>query len=242
MHLWGGDLPGQHGGVKNVPAIAMQQDKERPSQLQDLGEGNMKSRMIDLYAGLGGASEAFLVNDWDVLRVDNNELLKEVPNMMMGDLTKDALEGLNAYWFQPDLIWASPPCLDFSRGYNAPAPTAQRKGQDFEPDMEPLKSAIKIIKEMKPRYWVIENVAGASKIISKELGVNAPRQIIGPYFLWGCFPHISMPRIWKRKEGKTQDWNIGDPLRANKRALVDFEVSYRLLRAVEDQYQLTEWM
>jgi len=27
MHLWGRVLPGQHGGIEDVPAIAMQQDK-----------------------------------------------------------------------------------------------------------------------------------------------------------------------------------------------------------------------
>lgn len=239
MHLWGRVLPGQHGGVEDVPATPMQQDKERFAQLQDMGEGNMK--IIDLFSGLGGASEAFLQAGWEVLRIDNNELLKEVPNTMMADLTTTNW-AINAHWYQPDLIWASPPCLEFSRGYNAPAPTAEREGQDFEPDMEPLRSAVRWIKLLKPKYWVIENVAGASRIFSKELGVNAPRQIIGPYFLWGCFPHISMPRSWNRKEGKTQDWNIGDPLRANKRALVDFEVSRQLLRSCLEQTQLTEWI
>jgi len=214
-----------------------------------MGEGNMK--MIDLFSGLGGASEAFLQAGWDVMRVENNPLLchqnseNYVPETWEFDLKdeRDILELIHMpYWDEADLIWASPPCLEFSRGYNAPAPTAEREGQDFEPDMEPLRSAIRIIKEKSPKYWVIENVAGASRIFSKELGVNAPRQIIGPYFLWGCFPHISMPRSWNRKEGKTQDWNIGDPLRANKRALVDFEVSRQLLRSCLEQTQLTEWI
>ena len=199
------------------------------------------SRMLDLYSGLGGASEAFLQAGWDVLRIDNNKLLKDVPNTIMADLTDNDL-ALNAHWYQPDVIWASPPCLDFSQGYNAPAPTAKRNGEDFEPDMEPLRSAIRLIKLLKPKYWIIENVAGASKIFSKELGVNAPTQIIGPYFLWGCFPHISMPKSWQRKKGKTQEWNIGDPLRANKRALVDLEVSRQLLRSCLEQTQLTEWV
>lgn len=197
-------------------------------------------RIVDLYSGLGGASQAFVDNDWEVLRIDNNELLKDVPHTIMGDLT--AFDwAINAHWYNCDLVWASPPCLDFSQGYNAPGPTAKRDGLDFEPDLAPLMAAVRWINILKPRYWVIENVAGASKIFSKELGVNCPRQIIGPYFLWGVFPYISMPRSWEKKEGKSQEWNIGDPLRANKRALVDLEVSYQLLRTVEDQYQLTRW-
>ncbi len=197
-------------------------------------------RMIDLFSGLGGASEAFVQAGWDVLRIDNNELLKDVPKTIMQDLTGSDFY-LNAHWLNADLVWASPPCLDFSRGYNAPAPTAQRNGEEFHPDMEPLEAAIRIIKNLKPKYWVVENVAGASRIFSKRFGVNAPNQIIGPYFLWGNFPYISMPRSWKRKTGKTQAWNIGDPLRANKRAVIDYEVSKQLMRAISSQCQLTEW-
>ena len=51
-----------------------------------------------------------------------------------------------------------------------------------------------------------------------------------------------MPRSWERKIGKTQEWNINDPLRANKRAIIDYEVSNRLLKAITEQRQLTEWI
>ncbi len=198
-------------------------------------------RMVDLFSGLGGASQAFVDSDWEVLRVDNNELLKDVPHTMMADLTEIDF-AFNAHWFQPDLVWASPPCLDFSGGFNAPAPTAKRNGEHFEPDMKPLEASIRLIKHFKPRYWVIENVAGASKTFSKHMGVNAPRQIIGPYFLWGIFPHISMPRSWEGVTGKKSSGSSLDPLRANKRAIVDYEVSKQLMRAISEQTQLTEWV
>lgn len=208
--------------------------------LLPLPQGEISLRMLDLFSGLGGASEAMLQAGWDVLRIDNNELLNQVPNTIMADICYDSqLDDYPSSYF--DLIWSSPPCLDFSRGFNAPAPTALREGRDFQPDMEPLRASIRIIKEWKPRYWVIENVSGASKIFSKELGVNSPRQIIGPYFLWGNFPYL--PELELRNEkGKTQYWNIGDPLRANKRALIPFELSEALRLAIEEQRQLTEWI
>ena len=34
-------------------------------------------KMVDLFSGLGGASEAFLKNDWEVERYDNNPLFWE---------------------------------------------------------------------------------------------------------------------------------------------------------------------
>ena len=37
-------------------------------------------KMLDLFSGLGGASEAMLANGWEVLRIENNPELALVPN------------------------------------------------------------------------------------------------------------------------------------------------------------------
>ena len=68
MHLWGRVLPGQHGRVEDVPAIAMQQDQQRIAQFQDLGERNMRKgleivkgvRSNPKYLGRGDCYEANL--------------------------------------------------------------------------------------------------------------------------------------------------------------------------------------
>jgi hypothetical protein len=39
-----------------------------------------KNEVLDLFSGLGGASEAFLSSGHDVVRIENNPLLSEVPN------------------------------------------------------------------------------------------------------------------------------------------------------------------
>ena len=46
----------------------------------------MTSKMLDLCAGFGGQSEAFLRGGWQVLRIDNNPLLSEVEEMVIMDL------------------------------------------------------------------------------------------------------------------------------------------------------------
>ena len=46
-------------------------------------------RVLDLYSGLGGFSEAFYQDPtWEVIRIDNNPLLADVPNTIIADLTK----------------------------------------------------------------------------------------------------------------------------------------------------------
>ena len=46
----------------------------------------MKKMMLDLCAGFGGQSEAFLQSGWDVLRIDNNPLLEAVERMVIADV------------------------------------------------------------------------------------------------------------------------------------------------------------
>ena len=67
--------------------------------------------MIDFFSGLGGASEAFIHDlGWQVLRYDNNPLLRDVPLTLMADLLHDEIRIRH----QIDVFWASPECREFS--------------------------------------------------------------------------------------------------------------------------------
>lgn len=187
--------------------------------------------MIDLFSGLGGASESFVMDvGYAVLRYDNNPLLMNVPNTTICDLTNYEIKIRH----KVDLVWASPPCYDFSRAYNAPAPTAQRNGVEFEPDLNLLKKSIELIEELKPTHWVIENVVGSIKHFEPFLG--QPRQIIGPFVLWGNFPLIDVPRGFKHtKKEIDKRWS---PIRSNVRAKIPLEISAGLKTAIESQTKL----
>ena len=196
-------------------------------------------RMLDLYSGLGGASEAFLSAGWDVTRLENNPLLSGVPNTEMCDV-RNLVENPVDWGGPIDLVWASPPCLEFSTAYMAPGPKAIREGRDFEPDLTLLRVAKQIIDTLNPRWWVIENVSGASKIFSQELGMP-PRQIVGPFFLWGMFPRLMMPPNWSHSKADGQLWS-DDPLRANKRGKIPLGVSEKLLQAISEQRSLEDYI
>jgi len=182
--------------------------------------------MLDLYSGLGGASEAFVEAGWRVIRVENNPALSHVPHTKIADASW-AYGLLSEERF--DLVWASCPCTEFSQGFNAPAPTAKREGREFSPDLGDVMKAWHIIKWLKPRYWCIENVVGSIKHLQPILG--EPSQIIGPFVLWHNLPQIVVPRDFKHNKADGQAWS-SDPLRANKRAKIPIEISRAALDAM----------
>ena len=190
--------------------------------------------MIDLFSGLGGASQAFMDSpEWAVLRYDNNPDFSNIAATTICDLKEYQIICRHDI----DLIWASPPCLTFSTAYNAPKSIAQRAGVDYSPDLSLVKRAVEIIDELEPRYFVIENVAGASKDLEPLLG--KPRQIIGPFLMWGTFPLVDEPRFWEHKK-KDHD-KRHEELRSNLRAKIPIEISQALKDCIESQTNIMDY-
>ena len=206
----------------------------------------MKKHMLDLFSGFGGASEAFYQDEnWSVLRIENNPLLSGVPRTVIDDVKNLQPQNYGNMWYNVDrkkidVIWASPPCKDFSNGYNSPKSVHSREHglESYEPDMSLLTAALDIIEIVKPKYWIIENVVGSIRYFREFLG--EPRQIIGPYVLWGNFPLLNVDNFELRAKSK-KDVHSSNPLRANYKAKVDFEISSSLKDAIENQKSIFEY-
>jgi len=131
-------------------------------------------KVLDLFSGMGGASQSFVQLNHKVIRMD---ICPGEPVDILADIRFLPIK--KSYF---DLIWASPPCTEFTRSAlpwfrNAPTPS-----------MELVCAAKKIIDDFNPKFWVIENVKGSIPFISKILG--APTWISLPYVLWGNFPPL----------------------------------------------------
>jgi len=206
-------------------------------------------KVLDLFSGLGGFSEAFLLNNDEVLRIENNPLLCEVPHTTLMDVRKlrdiiaeGIAEGdLNPYLSGIDVIVASPPCYEFSLAFSSPQGLASRDGsfQDYSPDMELIEITLEIIDMLKPRYWIIENVRGSIRHFAK-IGLE-PRQKFQAYVLYGNFPKFKPP-ILETKAKKGNRIQHGNPLRANYRALIPLELSESVREAILNQKTIFDFM
>ena len=200
---------------------------------------------IDLFAGLGGASEAFYQDSsWQVIRIDNNEaLLEHTAGLWICDITdyqatRTMIECHLPMEIEKLVIWASPPCLEFSNAYSAPRPTAQRNGESFEPSMSCVLAALDLINYFQPHHWYIENVKGAIDYFNEEIG-EAYRQRIGQFFLWGNFPKIALADSTIRGLRKPDKrWS---PIRSNIKAKVPIEYSQAIMASIDNQSTLTSF-
>ena len=191
----------------------------------------MEKRKVvwDLCSGLGGWTEAFVQDGWVVIRIEINPELEYVPFTRIWDV-KDWIDWIDDLP-HPDLIVASPPCTEFS------CADWRKDRNTFEPDMSIVKACLDIIDYIKPKWWVFENVKGACPYIRKLIGHH--KQFIGPFFLWGNFPSIEDRRLRRYKKdiaGKKSRQRT-----AQEVAMIPFEMSFQLKRAIETQTRIDRW-
>src|SRR5262245_24781407 len=165
--------------------------------------------MLDLFSGSGSASRAAAVRGWRVVRIDN------APGTA-ADIRADL-----STWEPPpdlgrfDLVWASPPCQQLS--------TASRD-RDVDAGLVLVRAALHIIRALAPRWWVLENVHGATRAIGELIG--PPVACYGSFYLWGVFP----PFDAQVARSKTK---MSGRRRAERRAAIPWAIADGLTRACE---------
>ncbi len=131
-----------------------------------------KPKLLELFAGsrsIGNAAESL---GYDVFSSDVNDFDKidYVIDILNFDIKKVP--------FKPDVIWASPPCTYFSV-----ASIGKHWNKDHTPKsknallgVEFVQKTIDIIKELKPKFWYIENPRG--KLRKLQVVKGLPRTTI----------------------------------------------------------------
>jgi len=161
---------------------------------------------IDLCCGLGGWQAPFKESErWRSVGLD---VRKDVSPDVLGDVRQIPLSG------SPTLVTCSPPCPEFS---TAPVtPFAER-----DPDKSIWYACREAIARLDPRWYVIENVAGAQHWFGES------DKSCHPYHLWGDFPPFDVGKV----PDKTN--HLGKVPDADEAAKVPYCIGDALRRAVE---------
>jgi len=113
-------------------------------------------KTIELFCGTKSFSNVARELGHQTFTVDNNPIF--TPNLLKDLL----LVNKNDFPYQPDILWASPPCQCFSV-----ASIGTHWNRDHTPKTSQAENAIslvwktlQIIKELQPTYWFIENPRG----------------------------------------------------------------------------------
>ena len=112
-------------------------------------------KILELFSGTESFSKVARERGHEVFTIDNDSQFNP-------DLCKDILEVTpEDIPFKPDVIWASPPCQCFSIA------SVYRHWKDGKPidektldAIEIVKKTLAIIKQLNPKYYIIENPRG----------------------------------------------------------------------------------
>lgn len=168
---------------------------------------------VDLFAGTGGATAAFRGAGWDVITLD-------LASQGRPTIVADARDlPLRPSGREVGFLWASPPCTEFSSANSRVDHTTKR------PSLELIAAAFAAVRDLRPRFWVIENVRGAIPF----LGI--PAQKIGPWCFWGYFPPLAVDLAM---HDHRKAWGAT----ARDRAAVPIEVSRALLESIERHWDV----
>jgi hypothetical protein len=112
-------------------------------------------KVLELFSGTESFSKVAREKGHDVFTIDNDpqhnpDLCKDILDLTIKDIP-----------FKPDIIWSSPPCPTFSimsnfREWDFPHPRTSRACLHLAHVLKTLE----LIKELMPKYWIIENPRG----------------------------------------------------------------------------------
>jgi hypothetical protein len=149
--------------------------------------------VLDLFSGTGSATQPFVeCGKHRVVRVD----IAGHPDVR-ADVRRLPISG------PVEGIWASPPCTEFSTMKRC----AWASGRGSKPDpegkgMELVRATWKVVQDLNPEWWILENVAGADPFI------GPPVMKAGAWHLWGNFPYFLLPQSNRMMKGRPGDAHL----------------------------------
>lgn len=166
-------------------------------------------RLLDVFQGLGGWSDGFSDEGWDILGVEIVNLPcrhhRIIADMNCSPLRADKL---NQYF---DAIVGSPPCKHFSKIAYVSKIHNWKEQPNPTHGLKLVNAFFKLIEQARPTFWIMENVPGLRKHLEfrPSCTVKLTRTMIR--CLWGRFPPFLIPMELGLPEkqiigGKLRSW------------------------------------
>jgi hypothetical protein len=166
----------------------------------------VKPLCIDLFCGLGGWTEGFLAEGWDVIGFDIEQHVYGEHRYPAQLVLQDVRTIHGSQFKDAQMIVASSPCQEFS--YRAmPWKRAKALGPPLL-GMELFAQAARIQQEAieaAGRFipMIQENVRGAQKYVGRAA------HNFGSFYLWGDIPALMPAPVKARKNGGKGSWFFG---------------------------------
>jgi len=125
-------------------------------------------KVLELFAGTRSISKAFEANGHETFCIEWSEDFENID--LCADILTVTAEMILDRFGRPDVIWASPDCTTFSIA----AISHHRRKNPITGNLDPVsdyakfcdevdKHVLQLIRELKPKYWFIENPRGGMR-------------------------------------------------------------------------------
>jgi hypothetical protein len=178
-------------------------------------------KVLDLFCGLGGWSKAFAEVGHECTGVDVKNL--GYPYRFIKADLNDWKPDQNY-----DIILASPPCTHFSKVVqNWTGKCNQSKG------LELVFRTFALIQEIKPKYWVMENVKGLAEFIDKPTDIvrYGYSDSVKSAYLWSNIGKLGFLSQMIDKKTNRQTFKSGNP----ELAEIPYPLSKAVLQKITDR-------
>ena len=200
-----------------------------------------KFRLLDCFCGMGGVSDGFAMEGFDVTGID----IVDAPKMLgykhkfiQADMMTLKGEDFRGY----DVIWGSPPCRDFSKQakwlgrkwvHNPPNP---------EKGLKLVHSFLEFVVNASPRLWILENVRGLKNYLQERPILETRLTVAKHHCFWGNFPYFLMPLTEVTYHDRTGQMKIGtnNKLGTWMRAKIPLACSRAFARACKEKLLETQ--
>jgi DNA (cytosine-5)-methyltransferase 1 len=169
----------------------------------------MTLKMLDCFCGMGGVSDGFALEGFDVTGID----IVDAPKMLgykhrfiQADMLTLKGEDFRGY----DVIWGSPPCREFSQ-FAESFSYRWKKPRNLTDGLELVNCFLKFVEDAQPRFWIMENVPNLEKYLKAKPRFTARIKPSMKRSFWGNFPNLLIPsfddsRIIWHIQGKLRSW------------------------------------